>query len=177
MLFDLLGVKEEARVTGMFWHEKIIEGLPAKALHQLAKMLDVTPADIAEFAGVPEELAAWPLRGHALDLSGSNAVYRLALAFQRAMLVFKAEDLCADWLRNPQKELAGNTPIRLLASQTGSEDVFVALEKLKANQKPKLEFARDEADVVSRIQAEDEEDESGSTSDVEDQEALTADED
>ena len=155
MLFDLLGVRGETKFGGQFWHDQVVAGLPAAGLHRLAKFLEVEVQDLAELVEAPAELVNWQMRGKPLDLASSNILFRIAIAVQHAMLVFKDEDEAAQWLRNPQKELGGNTPIRLLTSQPGYDDVRTCLDKLKAQRKPKVEFSREELENVSRIGGED----------------------
>jgi putative toxin-antitoxin system antitoxin component (TIGR02293 family) len=126
MLYEALSLKERS-LGGVAWHDAAVAGFSGRSLNSLARHLGVKPAELAELVGVdPQTFRA------NVALSGyvSDALYRLALALQRANVAFKDEAKAAAWLTGPQSALAGRTPVSLMLTDAGAADVWTALEKI-----------------------------------------------
>jgi putative toxin-antitoxin system antitoxin component (TIGR02293 family) len=126
-LHQMLGLAE-APSNGFAWHDRIMEGLPARSMRTLASCLGVTQRQLAELAmpGTPFH------RKMTLSPEIANFLYRVALA-QRLVTPSLQNSMkrAANWLRNPNAELRGRIPILLLQTHTGAEFVFTAISRMK----------------------------------------------
>lgn len=147
MLFDLLAIREDDRVGGLPWHYRICSGFSAMAVHRTAKALGVSAEALGELVGVPPQQLAWVRRGQAISPEASDTLFRVARAFSQVFVVLKDEEACAQWLRNPQKDLGHRAPIVLLLSATGTEEVNAAIDKLRARQRAKVEVVVEEREA------------------------------
>ena len=126
MLYESLSLKEHS-LGGVAWHNAVLAGFSGRSLNSLARHLGIKPAVLAETVGVdPQTFRA----NVALSTYVSDALYRLALALQRASVAFKDESKAAAWLTHPQNALAGQTPMKLLLTDAGAAEVWAVMEKI-----------------------------------------------
>lgn len=126
-LHQMLGLAD-APANGFAWHDRILEGLPARALRTLASSLGVTWRQLAELA-----MPGKPVHAKmTLSPEVSNYLYRVALALRQVMpSVQNNMKRSSLWLRNPNVDLKGRIPIMLLQTHTGAEFVFTAISRMK----------------------------------------------
>lgn len=138
-LCSLCGLKEIPS-SGTAWHEIVTAGLPVRGVRNLARAIGVKEADLAELLGVDESLLSD--RSQLLPRDVSNFLYRIALAFTRAIVRNGGEvEGAALWLRSAQPTIKGYIPILLLQSHIGTEYVFTAIDRIEA---PKDKVIRSE---------------------------------
>lgn len=135
MLYPLLGFKDAAFPAGLGWHDRIEQGVPRLALWALARAMKVPVQEMAELAGVPQNLLVWRERKELLDRDASACLYRLALALHRLFVVLPSPSVAAAWLKAPRKELGGAVPVRLLLTQPGADMVFSVIAKIQPAQR------------------------------------------
>jgi putative toxin-antitoxin system antitoxin component (TIGR02293 family) len=56
---------------------------------------------------------------------------RLARVARRAAEVFEGSDAALDWLKSPNRALAGETPLTLLDTEIGAESVLDVLGRIE----------------------------------------------
>jgi tetratricopeptide (TPR) repeat protein len=62
----------------------------------------------------------------------AKRVYHLAALYAHATEVFKNSTLAWDWLKRPSRDLSGQTPLQVLQTEAGAEQVEVILVRLES---------------------------------------------
>ena len=141
----LLGVEPDTRLG---FADRISKGLPAGSVLRLKEALGVTEAELARLLGVsPRTLARLRLgvvksvasggaiRGsHALaqqllDPALSDRAYRLAYLLTQARQLL-GEDGAVQWLKSPQRGIAGRVPLDLATTEAGAREVEALLHRI-----------------------------------------------
>jgi putative toxin-antitoxin system antitoxin component (TIGR02293 family) len=124
----VLGIKPRSNLD---WVELIRRGIPARAVESLQKTIKLSQAELARTLGIPERTLARRKRVGILNTEESAKLLRLARVFGRADEVFEDADAALDWLRSPNRSLAGKTPLELLDTEIGAESVLDALGRIE----------------------------------------------
>jgi len=141
-LNQMLGLAD-APANGFAWHDRIVEGLPARGMRTLASCLGVTWRQLASLA-MPD---ATFNRHEPLPPEAANYLYRVALALRQVMPPLQNDMKRASlWLRNPNAELRGRIPILLLQTHIGAEFVFTAITRMKPEPVGVSGYAKSEYD-------------------------------
>ena len=101
-------------------------GLPLDALRDLVA-LGFSMSDVHELVINPRTLRHRRARGERLSRDESDRVVRLARTLSSAERTFGDRERAWRWLRKPNRSLHGNSPLELLATETGSRAVEEAL--------------------------------------------------
>ena len=111
---------------------EIRDGLPASFLDRLKDTLDVTETQLASVVGIPRQtLVRRRLRGVLRRDEGDRAA-RVARVFDMALSYFGGNrEHALDWLKHPNRALAGETPLRRADTATGAEDVIDLIGRLE----------------------------------------------
>jgi len=125
------GVLQSVPRTPLEWVSLIRHGIPAQAVESLARMIELTQAELAGALGIPERTLARRKREGLLNSEESAKVVRLARVVERAEEVFEALDVALDWLKSPNAALAGATPMSLLDTDIGAESVLDTLGRIE----------------------------------------------
>jgi putative toxin-antitoxin system antitoxin component (TIGR02293 family) len=104
--------------------ELVREGLPVKALFQLAERLDLRQAEISEKIGIPQRTLTRRLTQHSrLTPAESDRTVRLAQVYANAAETLGSGDKAAAWLKTPNRALRGGRPLDQLDTDPGVREV------------------------------------------------------
>lgn len=130
-LADMLGrPRRGVRETGQ-WHERILHGLPYKAVEKVKARASFTDAELSRLLGIGEATLRRARAAAArLDPATSDRLYRLSKVLAIAEEVLETRDNAMSWLRRPQPGLAGDVPLERLVTQAGADDVETLLRRI-----------------------------------------------
>ena len=111
--------------------ELVREGLPAEALFQLAKRLDLRQAEISAKIGIPQRTLTRRMQRHArLTAAESDRTVRLAQVYTNAVDTLGSEEKAAQWLKTPNRALRGARPLDQLDTDPGVREVEDVLGRI-----------------------------------------------
>ena len=131
---SLLGGRRVLQVkqrTALDWVAVIRQGLSSAAVDSLAKTLRVTQSELAVALGIPERTLARRKKEGTLNSEESAKLVRLARVVGRAKEIFEDLDTALDWLKSPNAALSGATPLSLLDTDIGAENVMDTLGRIE----------------------------------------------
>ncbi len=104
--------------------ELIRKGLPASAVVVLAEKLDLKSAAISERLGIPQRTLTRRLSQHSrLTAAESDRTARLARVYATAVEMIGNSEKAVEWLRTPNRALAGELPLDRLDTDLGAREV------------------------------------------------------
>ncbi len=113
------------------WVALIRQGIPAPALDALLKTLRMSQAELAAALAIPERTLARRKREGLLNSEESAKLVRLARVVERALQVFEDLEAALDWLNSPNAALRHATPLSLLDTDIGAENVMDTLGRIE----------------------------------------------
>lgn len=135
-IWDLLGLKETpgeaTEITRM-----IEVGIPVSAMEHLKQRAGLTSKQLAEATAIPGRTLSRRLHqahicaDELLNRSESDRVYRLARILAHALEVFGDDKDAQLWLKESKQALGGRTPLEMLASEPGAEQVDLMLSRIE----------------------------------------------
>jgi putative toxin-antitoxin system antitoxin component (TIGR02293 family) len=131
---SLLGGKDILKSrprSSLDWVTIVREGLPARVLDALAENLELTRGELAAALGIAERTLARRRKNGVFTAEESAKLLRLARVTRRAAEVFEKSDLALDWLKRPNRTLAGARPLDLLDTDIGAENVLDVLGRVE----------------------------------------------
>lgn len=100
------------------------EGLPAEALSELARRLDLRQSEISAKLGIPQRTLTRRLQHRSrLTSAESDRIVRMAQVYATAVDSLGSEDKAAQWLKTPNRVLRGTRPIDQLDTDPGVREV------------------------------------------------------
>jgi len=100
------------------------EGLPAEALFELARRLDLRQTEISAKIGIPQRTLTRRLTHKSrLTAAESDRTVRLAQVFATAAETLGTEEKAAQWLKTPNRALRGGSPMDQLDTDPGVREV------------------------------------------------------
>jgi putative toxin-antitoxin system antitoxin component (TIGR02293 family) len=111
--------------------EKIRAGLPFKSLENLAATLKLSPEETVRIFSITARTLARRKRGGRLSAEESDRVYRVARILAHAADLLGDEAEAAEWLRAPNIALGMATPISLLDTDAGTQQVQEVLGRIE----------------------------------------------
>ena len=130
---NLLGGKRVLPITPLSpldWVSIIRRGIPSSAIDSLTKFTRLSQAELSAALGIPERTLARRKREGILNSEESAKLIRLARVIERAEEVFEDFDAAIDWLKSVNASLAGATPLSLLDTDIGAENVMDTLGRI-----------------------------------------------
>ncbi|MFM9969535.1 MAG: antitoxin Xre-like helix-turn-helix domain-containing protein [Burkholderiales bacterium] len=124
----VLKVKQRSALD---WVSIIRQGLSAQAVDSLARNLRVSQSQLAEALGIPERTLARRKKEGTLNSEETAKLVRLARVIARATETFENLDAALDWLKSANASLAGATPLSLLDTEIGAENVMDTLGRIE----------------------------------------------
>jgi putative toxin-antitoxin system antitoxin component (TIGR02293 family) len=104
--------------------ELVREGLPAAALFQLAKRLELSQSEISAKIGIPRRTLTRRLsRDAKLTAAESDRTVRLAQVYATAAETLGSEQKAVQWLKTPNRALRGVCPLDQLDTDPGVREV------------------------------------------------------
>ena len=113
------------------WVSHIRKGISSKALTSLTQVIGVSQSELATALGIPERTLARRKREGVLSSEESSKVVRLARVIERAEIVFEDIAAAIDWLKSSNAALGGVTPLSLLDTDIGTENVMDTLGRIE----------------------------------------------
>jgi len=113
------------------WIEIIRQGLPAAAVESMLKAIQLSQSDLARALDIPERTLARRKREGVLNREESAKLLRLARVVGRANEVFEKPEAAVHWLKAGNASLGGQTPLSLLDTDIGAENVFDTLGRIE----------------------------------------------
>lgn len=107
------------------------QGLPASRVDVLTSMLELPAARVADLLSIPTSTLARRRKAGRLDRDESERTYRLARLAERASDVFGSLEAAAEWLKQPQFALGGETPLRFADTEPGAREVENLLGRIE----------------------------------------------
>jgi putative toxin-antitoxin system antitoxin component (TIGR02293 family) len=107
---------------------RIEEGLPARAVDELARLGDLTEADLGQI--IPRRTLAHARRKERLSPEQSDRLVRAASVYARAHEVFASREKANRWMKRPNRVLEGKAPLSLLRTSSGTDLVETVLDRI-----------------------------------------------
>ncbi len=131
---SLLGGRGVLRVkprSTLDWVAVIRQGIASSAVDSLAQTIQVTQAELAATLGIPERTLARRKKEGTLNSEETAKLVRLARVVERAEDIFESLDTALDWLKSPNAALGRVTPLSLLDTDIGAENVMDTLGRIE----------------------------------------------
>lgn len=110
----------------------ILAGLPAAVLRRVGTFLGLRPAMVGSIVNINEKTLARRLKAHArLKPDESERVARLMRIISLATSVLESEEHAREWLKRPLRELGGQTPLQVAATEPGAREVERVLGRIE----------------------------------------------
>lgn len=106
-------------------------GFPSSAADSLGQNLNSTNAEIAQILGIPVRTLATRRRLGRLSHYESERLYRAAHVIARAEEVFGDLPRAFEWLKYENLALGGLTPMSLLDTEAGGEQITAVLGRIE----------------------------------------------
>lgn len=111
--------------------ELVREGLPASSVIALAEKLDLGNAALSRKLGIPQRTMTRRLSQHArLSAAESDRTMRLARVYATAVEMIGNKEKAVEWLRTPNRALAGERPLDQLDTDLGAREVEDVLGRI-----------------------------------------------
>ena len=111
--------------------KQLRSGLPYAAFEALVDSLAISRTQLARLLHLPDRTLARRKRDRVLPPVEADRLYRLARVFAHALDVFREREKAATWLNRPNHVLGGRTPLSLLDSDIGVEQVNDLLGRIE----------------------------------------------
>lgn len=110
----------------------ILAGLPAAVLRRVGAFLGLRPAKVGSLVNINEKTLERRLKAHArLKPDESERVARLMRIISVATAVLESEENAREWLQRPLRELSGQTPLQVAATEPGAREVERVLGRIE----------------------------------------------
>ena len=108
------------------------EGLPYAVLETVTRALNVNLTSLSRFMAISERtLARRKQTRQPLRPDESDRIYRLARTFTRAEEVLGEPAKAARWFSRPNRALGGESPLSLLDTEAGAQEVEAVLGRIE----------------------------------------------
>lgn len=113
-------------------YQIVRQGLPIAAFKQVANYYKLPESQMTRLVGTSARtLERLQKENKPLNANWSDRLYRLARIAAYAEQVFESSDTAIDWLKRPNRALEGVTPISLLDTDAGVEQVSELLGRIE----------------------------------------------
>jgi putative toxin-antitoxin system antitoxin component (TIGR02293 family) len=110
----------------------VLAGLPAVVLRRVGAFLGLRPAKVGSIVNINEKTLERRLKAHArLKPDESERVARLMRIISRATGVLESQEHAREWLQRPLRELGGQTPLQVAATEPGAREVERVLGRIE----------------------------------------------
>jgi putative toxin-antitoxin system antitoxin component (TIGR02293 family) len=126
----ILGLKKAVR-SSFDLMPVIRKGLPAATLEAVSRHMDLSALATVELLGLAKRTIARRLQeGQTLTAEESERVVRLARVLAQATEVLGNIERARSWLQKPSRALGGETPLRILDTDIGTNAVLEELGRI-----------------------------------------------
>jgi putative toxin-antitoxin system antitoxin component (TIGR02293 family) len=134
-LVDVLGgraVLAREPASPYEWANQVEAGLPAASALAFKEALKLTNDELGALLGVSTRtLVRWQPGKSRLDAVSGDRLLRSARLFSIATDVLEDPEAAAQWLRSPQRALAGAVPLALARTDVGARAVEALLGRME----------------------------------------------
>lgn len=110
----------------------VLAGLPAAVLKRVGAFLGIRATQVGGIVNIsPKTLDRRLKSGARLKADESERVARLMRLISRALSALEDEDSARRWLQRPLRELGGQTPLQLAATEPGAREVERILGRIE----------------------------------------------
>lgn len=133
---ELLGIQRQQREP-IEPAQLIANGIPVSAICRIKQVIGLSDQQIAQTVGISRRTLYRRLQQATIDTqkrltpSESDRLYRLARVVARATEVFGDEIEAQHWLSEPQRALQGQTPLEIIQTDPGVQQVDVLLGRIE----------------------------------------------
>ncbi len=106
-------------------------GIPAQAVGELIAHLDISQHEFSKITGIARRTIARRIGAARLKPDESNMVYRLASIIALVEEAFGNKEKGRAWLNRPNRALGGVTPLQILDTDVGTEEVKKVLGRIE----------------------------------------------
>jgi putative toxin-antitoxin system antitoxin component (TIGR02293 family) len=117
--------------SALDWVSLIRQGISSAAVEALTKTLRVTQSELASALGIPERTLARRKKEGTFNSDESAKLVRLARVVERAEDVFGDLNTALDWLKSVNAALLGATPLSMLDTDIGAENIMDTLGRIE----------------------------------------------
>ena len=111
--------------------EELKQGLSAEIVDALCGELEITRQDLARYTGVGERTLKRKLKEGRLSCGQSERMVRLNRLLGRTVQVVGSREAAVQWLKAPRSYLRGQTPLELVVTELGTEEVLNLLGRIE----------------------------------------------
>ena len=138
-VYQILGLKDIAQRSPLqqeYSQKEIVnlirQGFPPSTAEQVAEYSGFSKAKIATLLHTSERtLSRRKKENKPLDPTESDRLYRLARIIARTLEVFEDASAAKNWLKRPNRALAGVVPFELLDTDAGTQQVMEVLARIE----------------------------------------------
>ena len=110
----------------------VLDGLPASVVKRIGTFLGIRPTKVGSIVKISEKTLDRRLKsGRRLKPDESERMVRLMRVISLAVSALESEDNARQWLQRPLRELKGQTPLQLAATEPGSREVERVLGRIE----------------------------------------------
>ncbi len=113
------------------WDDLVQAGVAKKVLEDLARTLEMNPADLAPQLHVSARTLRRYDAKKNLPREASERLLLLVRVYQRACEVIKDPARAATWIKRPNRALEGKSPLEMMESIFGAERVMDLLGRIE----------------------------------------------
>jgi putative toxin-antitoxin system antitoxin component (TIGR02293 family) len=124
---DLVGGTADARAL----IEAVREGFPHRAFEEVRAVTGVSSRELAALMGISERTLTNRKRSGRFTPQESDHLLRIARIYARAHDYFGSREQAGAWLKKPALALGDETPLSLLDTELGAEQVMTLLGQLE----------------------------------------------
>jgi len=126
-------MKPRDRDKGMLTFDAVIrKGIPYTKLRLVKAALNLSDNEFADYLGISLRTLQRKRDSHErLSISEGDRLFRMARIFALAVAVLENEETARQWLHRAQRGLGGRTPIQVIQTEAGAQEVEDLLEKIE----------------------------------------------
>jgi len=111
--------------------EELKKGLSADVVDELCMDLLITRQEVARYAGIPERTLNRRMKEGRLSCGQSERIVRLNRILEKAESVLGTQKKAVQWLKTPRTHFRGKTPLEMVETELGTEEVFNLLGRIE----------------------------------------------
>ena len=132
-LLDILGIPGSTSSSLPIDSAEVVrKGLSIESFKRVANYYQLSDAQMSKVVGTSvRTIIRLQKEDKPLNSTWSDRLYRLARVAAQAQEVFESADTATSWLKRPNRGLNGHTPVELLDTDAGTEQVVELLDRIE----------------------------------------------
>lgn len=111
--------------------EELKQGLSTEIADELCIELKITRQELARYTGVGERTLKRKFKEGRLNCGQSERMVRLSRLLERTVQVMGGREAAVQWLKAPRSYLRGQTPLDMVVTELGTEEVLNLLGRIE----------------------------------------------